>query len=64
MLAKPAADSVFCRKPIEIFADSFVCPVVLVGPDDAGHYRLNSSASLLADQLDLPAERWQRIETA
>jgi hypothetical protein len=55
VLPRPGESARFCRKPIEEFADSFVCPTVLVGPEP-DRFRLNSSAALLADRLELPAD--------
>lgn len=56
-----AADAQFAWKPVEEFADSFVCPVVLVGPDHPRQFHLNGPAALLSDQLGLPAGSWERI---
>jgi hypothetical protein len=56
----PAA--VFAGKPIEEFANSFVSPVVLVGPNRPHQFRLNSRAAIVADKLDLPSDSWERIE--
>jgi hypothetical protein len=64
VLGRPSPEAVFCRKPIEDFANAFVCPVVLVGPERPDQFRLNSSAALLADRLDLPVNNWQRIRVA
>jgi hypothetical protein len=64
VLAKPEPESWFCRYPIDTFADRFVCPVVLVGPDENQPFQLNSSAVLLADTLSLPAGKWEPIVTA
>jgi hypothetical protein len=64
VLAKPAPDAYFCRKPIEAFADSYACPLVLVGPDRPDRFRINGGAALLSDRLDLPADRWERILVA
>jgi hypothetical protein len=61
VLARPSADASFCGKPIEDFADSFVCPVVLVGPDRPDRFRLNGGAALLADRLSLAEGSWSRI---
>jgi hypothetical protein len=56
-----AADAQFAWKPVEEFADSFVCPVVLVGPDHPRQFHLNGSAALLSDKLGLPTGAWERI---
>ena len=62
VLGYVAPDAHFAGKPLQTFADSFVCPVVLVGPDDARQFRLNGAAALVSDKLRLPAGSWERIE--
>jgi hypothetical protein len=62
VLAYPEPDAVFARKPIESFADHFVCPVVLVGPDRPDQHHLNSRAALLSDRLVGEHTEWKRIE--
>jgi hypothetical protein len=52
----------FGNRHIEDFAESFVCPVVLVGPERADQYRLNSRAVLIEDKLDLEPDRWAAIQ--
>lgn len=52
----------FAGIPIEQFANNFICPVVLVGPDNPDQFKLNSRAELIINELDLPAECWSRIE--
>ncbi|MFO7653313.1 MAG: universal stress protein [Candidatus Krumholzibacteriia bacterium] len=64
VLAQPSPEARFCRKSLSGFAESFVCPVVLVGPERPDQYRLNGGAALLADGLHLPESGWQRIEVA
>ena len=61
VLGYVAPDAYFARKPIEEFADSFVCPVVLVGPDRPGQFHLNGAAALVRDKLQLPEGAWERI---
>lgn len=51
----------FGRQPIEKFADSFICPVVLVGPDRADQYYLNSRAQMIIDKLGLETDNWSRL---
>lgn len=53
--------AIFARKPIEQFADSFVSPVVLVGPENPHRFRLNSRAALLVDKLGLEEKNWIKI---
>jgi hypothetical protein len=64
VLASPQADARFCRRPIDEFADAFVCPVVLVGPERKDQYRLNGGAALQADRLSLADTGWERIQVA
>ncbi|MFH1999291.1 MAG: universal stress protein, partial [Planctomycetota bacterium] len=61
VLGYTAKDAIFARKPIERFAASFVCPVVLVGPENANQYRLNSQAALLIEKLELEDKPYHRI---
>jgi hypothetical protein len=58
VLGYPSYDACFCSKPLEAFAQAFVCPVVLVGPDSPGEYHLNSPAALMADKLGLAELPW------
>lgn len=51
----------FAGYPIEKFANDFICPVVLVGPDNPDQFRLNSRAALIVNQLGLPNEHWSEI---
>ncbi|SRR5579875_2933956 len=52
----------FGGRPIEEFADSFVCPVVLVGPERRNQFLLNRPAQLIVDRLGLEAEAWSVID--
>ncbi|MFC2171423.1 universal stress protein [Acidobacteriota bacterium] len=61
-LGYPYPNATFGGKPIENFADSFVCPVVLVGPEMPNEYHLNRPAVLLVDRLGLSDLPWSRIE--
>lgn len=54
----------FGKKPIEEFADSFISPVILVGPDRPEQLFFNSRASLLAPNLGLDKEKWRKSEIA
>lgn len=62
VLGYVAPDARFARKPLEEFADSFVCPVVLVGPDHSRQFHVNGAAALVSDRLALPDGAWERIE--
>jgi hypothetical protein len=64
-LGRPDYGVSFAGKPLEEFADTFVCPVVLIGPSSSTEYRLNSPARLIADKLGLPSRLdpfWPRSE--
>jgi hypothetical protein len=52
----------FGRRPIEEFAEGFVCPVVLVGPERPDRFQLNSPAGLIADKLGLESETWSLLD--
>ncbi len=54
----------FGDKPIEEFADNFISPVILVGPESPGQLFFNSRATLLAPNLGLDKEKWQKSEIA
>lgn len=62
VLAKPEADTTFAGKSIEEFADSMVCPVVIVGPEGAEQVQLNSRAALLSDIIGMRPSGWSLIE--
>jgi hypothetical protein len=53
VLACPHHESTFGGKPMDEFMDSFVCPVVLVGPTSPLDIRLNDPARLIARRLGL-----------
>ena len=53
VLACPHHDATFGGKPIDEFMESFVCPVVLVGPTSPLDIQLNSPARLIARRLGL-----------
>ena len=55
----------FSGKPIEKFANDFISPVVLVGPENPKQYFLNSRAALLSYKLGISSEnhtKWQKVE--
>ncbi len=62
VLGYPSPDATFAGKPIEEFAESFVCPVVLVGPSSPRQFHLNDGAALIQDKLGLPEGSWSKIE--
>ncbi len=51
----------FGRRPIEEFAESFISPVILVGPERADQFRLNSRAQLIVDKLELETGKWNQL---
>ncbi len=55
-------DVSFGRKPIEEFAESFICPVVLVGPDRPDQFHLNRRANMIVDKLELPNGNWSLLD--
>ena len=54
-------DATFSGKPIEQFANGFVCPVALVGPDGSEQFHLNRAAALISQKLGLPEGGWETI---
>ena len=62
VLGYPGPDARFAGKPMEEFADSFVCPVVLVGPGEPKQFHLNAGAALIHDKLGIPKGSWKKIE--
>lgn len=54
ILGVPTTDATFAGKPIREFADSFVSPVILVGPDSPQTLYVNSQARMISEQLYLP----------
>jgi hypothetical protein len=62
VLAKPDFQAMFAQKPIEKFADGFICPVILVGPERSDQFFLNSQAAHQVDKLGIPAGSWEKIE--
>lgn len=61
VLGYVGSEAMFAGKPIKEFADSFVCPLVLVGPDHPDEYQLNSRAALISRRLTLPDGAWHTI---
>jgi len=51
----------FGRYPIEDFAEAFICPVVLVGPDKSDSLLLNSRAEMIGEKLCLENKDWRVI---
>jgi hypothetical protein len=61
VLANIAPGTLFAGRPIEEFADHFVSPVVLVGPERPDQFRLNSRAAMIVDKLGLSNGSWEQI---
>lgn len=61
VLPYPAPDAVFGKRSLEEFADLFISPVVLVGPQRREQIHLNSRAALIVDQLELSTRTWDPI---
>jgi hypothetical protein len=51
----------FGRYPIEEFAEKFISPVLLVGPEKPDEIYLNSRAVLMASKLGLDDIPWQEL---
>ncbi len=52
----------FTRKPIEEFADSFISPVILVGPDRPEQLFFNSRATLISRDLGLSEDQLHKAK--
>ena len=62
VLGYPHSNAVFCGKPIEKFADDFISPVILVGPENQKQFYLNSQAVLLQDNLGISTKMWTKVQ--
>jgi len=62
VLGYPDYAAFFSKKPIEEFANSFVSPVVLIGPERPDQYWLNTQAALLSDRLGVKDKNWSKID--
>jgi hypothetical protein len=61
VLAHIREGATFGRHRIEEFAESFICPVILVGPQRPDQIRLNSPARLIVDKLGIESEAWALV---
>jgi hypothetical protein len=52
----------FGTRSIEEFAESMPCPTVLVGPESAGQFFVNSAAGIWIDRLGLEHEDWHHVK--
>lgn len=62
VLAVPEIQARFTQKPIATFAEEFICPVILVGPEEADQFFVNSQAALMIEKLGIPEGKWNLIE--
>ncbi|MBD3299459.1 MAG: universal stress protein [candidate division Zixibacteria bacterium] len=62
VLGYPVGSGMFAGRPIEEFANAFVSPVVLIGPDNPDHIRVNSRCEMIRDRLGIPDAQWHTIE--
>ncbi len=62
VLGYTSHDATFAGKPIQTFGDSFVCPVILIGPDRPDQLHLNRPAGLIAEKLGLSEDPWSYME--
>jgi len=56
VLPYPEAGATFGGRTIDEFANAFVCPVVLVGPQSPEELHVNRPAALMADRLGLTTD--------
>jgi len=64
IIGYPDEQATFAGKPIEEFANSFICPVILIGPDRPDQFKLNKPAALLVSNLSIPNGVWNKINAA
>lgn len=65
VLPRPHRNCMFGRKPLDVFATSFVCPLAMLGPDSPDQLVLNDPAIHIIDQLALgPNREWDAIDEA
>ncbi len=62
VLGYPEFGAYFAKYPIEEFAEKFISPVVLVGPDSPDQFFLNHQAVQLVDKLGLEDKQWSELE--
>lgn len=61
VLGVPRPEATFAGRPIQEFAASFACPLILVGPDSKDEIRLNRPAALMAEKFGLDKVRWSLV---
>ena len=57
VLGYTESGAIFGSKPIEKFANDFISPVILVGPENPKQFYLNSQAALLSSELGMMDEK-------
>ena len=55
--------AIFADKPIEHFANEFISPVILVGPNNPEQFYLNSQAALLCFKLGISDQDCTKLDT-
>jgi hypothetical protein len=54
--------AIFANKPIEHFANEFISPVILVGPNNPEQFYLNNQAALLCFKLGISDENCTKLD--
>jgi len=62
ILACPSENAVFGNRSLKNFAEGFVCPVILVGPESRSQLRLNKPALLMDNLIGLNREECIPLE--
>ena len=62
VLGYPSQDATFAGKKIIDFANSFISPVVLVGPDSPEQLYLNRQAALISHKFGLEDIHWVNLD--
>ena len=55
-------EATFAGRKLTEFAESFISPVVLVGPNSPNEFYLNKPAGLIVAKLDLNNAQWRGVE--
>ena len=61
VLGYVGSEATFSGKSIEEFASSFICPIVLVGPDSRTQFHVNEPATLISHSLGFAEGGWEKI---
>jgi len=62
VLAYTKKGAFFAKKPIEEFANNFISPVILVGPESPEHLCLNNQTTLLSYKLGFSDKKFSKCE--